>query len=134
MNDIRNYDDIPIGMEMGPLEITIDDAYLDERMVNIQWENKASLESQRFAPPGITIVNHAKMKFMALPNMKASIWAKSEHEFIKPIKLGSKVKIRGKVIEKFEKRGRNYLISEYETVDENGEVLLRSRETGLYVE
>jgi hypothetical protein len=66
--------------------------------------------------------------------MKASIWAKSEHEFIKPIKIGSKVTIRGKIIEKFEKRGRNYVISEYETVDENGEVLLRSWETGLYVE
>ena len=134
MSDIRGYEDIPIGMEMGPLEITVDDAYLDQRMVNIQWENKAPLEAQGLVPPGITIVNHARMKFMALPNMKASIWAKSEHEFIKPIKIGSKVTIRGKVIEKFEKRGRNYVISEYETVDENGEVLLRSWETGLYVE
>jgi len=134
MNEIKGYEDIPIGMEMGPLELTMDDTFFDERMVSIQWLNNAPLKSQELMPPGITIVNHAKMKFMALPNMKASIWAKSEHEFIKPIKYGSKVTIRGKVIEKFEKRGRNYVISEYETVDENGDLLLRSWETGLYVE
>jgi exonuclease VII large subunit len=74
------------------------------------------------------------MKFNTFKNLRASIWAKSEHEFLKPMKVGSKVTISGRVVEKYEKRGRYYLVSEYETVDEKGEVLMRSRETGVNVE
>jgi acyl-CoA thioesterase FadM len=74
------------------------------------------------------------MKFTALPDLRASIWAKSEHEFLKPMKVGSKVYIRGKIIEKYVKRDRNYVVADYETVDEDGGVLMRSRETSVYVE
>jgi acyl-CoA thioesterase FadM len=74
------------------------------------------------------------MKFAALPEMRVSIWAKSEHQFLRPMKLGSKITIRGRIVDKYTKRGRNYIVSELETVDEAGEVLMRSRETGVYVE
>jgi acyl dehydratase len=74
------------------------------------------------------------MKFDKWPTLKAGIWAKSEHEFLKPMKVGSKVFIRGKVADKYIKRGREYVVTEYQAVDENGEVLLRSRETGINVE
>ena len=36
--------------------------------------------------------------------------------------------------EKYTRRGRNYVVTEYETTDESGEVLMRGRETGFYVE
>jgi len=48
--------------------------------------------------------------------------------------VGSKVFIRGKVTDKYIKRGREYLVAELETVDENGQVLLRSHETSVNVE
>jgi exonuclease VII large subunit len=92
------------------------------------------MEKHNMAPPGISIGHHARMKFMTFPDLRASIWAKSEHEFIKPMKIGSKIFIRGKIVEKYVKRGRYYIVTEYETVDEAGDVLLRSRETGVYVE
>jgi len=134
MSDTLGFEDIPIGMEMGPLEVTLDENTVSERIKIIQWENKDILDKPGIVPPGILIDQHARMKFAALPDMRASIWAKSEHEFLKPMKFGSKVVIRGKVVEKYVKRGRGYVVCKYETVDETGDVLLRSRETGLYVE
>ena len=125
---------LPIGLEMGPLEIVLDDNTVKERAELVQWETQEQLEKLGFTPPGITIGYHAQMKFAALPDLRASIWAKSEHEFLKPMKVGSKVYIRGKIIEKYVKRARNYVVADYETVDEDGEVLMRSRETTVYVE
>lgn len=134
MGEKSGFEAIPIGLEMGPLEMTLDEETVKERVGLIQWESRELVDKLHITPPGISISQHARMKFAALPDMSVSIWAKSEHEFLKPMKLGSKIFIRGKVVDKYVRRGRNYVVSEYETVDEAGEVLLRSRETGVYVE
>ena len=133
MGTQENYEAIPIGMELGTCEITLDEETVRGRTGLVQWEAKEPAE-QGFAAPGITIAQHARMKFEALPEMKVSIWAKSEQEFLKPMKLGSKIFIRGRVVDKYIKRGRNYMVTDLETTDENGEMLMRSRETGIYVE
>ena len=134
MSEKSGFDAIPIGLEMGPLEMTLDDDTVSARLNLVQWENREPIEKLNVTPPGLTISQHARMKFMALPEMRVSIWAKSEHEFLKPMKKGSKIFIRGRVVDKYTRRGRNYLVSDYETVDEAGDVLLRSRETSVYVE
>lgn len=134
MKEIKGYEDIPIGMKLGPLEIDMSEKAVKERCDLVQWKDQKSFEKQGIAPPGLTIVNHAKLKFICFPNMKSSIWAKSEHEFIRPFKIGGKVILQGKVTEKYIKRNRKYVICEYETRDEAGELLMRSCETGVYVE
>ncbi len=124
MSEKPGFDDLPIGFEMGPVEWTLDDATVNESMELVQWAARDMVESRKIAPPGISIVQHPRMKFNALPHLKASIWAKSEHEFIRPMKVGMKIIIRGKVIEKYSKRGHDYVVTEYETVDEGGAVLM----------
>jgi len=133
MGSQENYEAIPIGMDLGTLEMTLDEETVKNRTELVQWQARG-LAEKGFAPPGLTISQHARMKFEALPEMKASIWAKSEQEFLKPMKLGSKIFIRGRVVDKYVKRGRNYMVTDLETVDEAGDILLRSRETAVYVE
>ncbi|MBW2061268.1 MAG: hypothetical protein JRI95_06845 [Deltaproteobacteria bacterium] len=133
MSEKSGFEAIPIGMEVGPKELTLDVQTVKERIGLVQWEVKELMDTG-LAPPGLTIVEHPRMKFAALPDLRSSIWAKSEHEFLKPMKIGSKIFIRGKVVEKYVKRGWKYVVCEYETIDEAGEVLLRSRETGTYIE
>jgi hypothetical protein len=133
MGSRENFEAIPIGMDIGTLEMTLDEETVKNRIELVQWQAKG-LAEKGFAPPGLTISHQARMKFEALPEMRVSIWAKSEQEFLKPMKLGSKIFISGKVVDKYVKRGRNYLVTDLETADEAGEVLLRSRETAVYVE
>ena len=133
MGSQENYEAIPIGMDLGTFEMTLDEETVRGRTELVQWQARGPAE-KGFIPPGITISQHARMKFAALSEMKVSIWAKSEQEFLKPMKLGGKIFIRGRVVNKYVKRGRNYMVTDLETVDEAGEVLMRSRETGIYVE
>ncbi len=134
MSEKSSWEALPIGLQMGPLEIVLDNKTVKERTELVQWENREPLDKLGFAPPGITIANHALMKFTAWPDLRASIWAKSEHEFLRPMKVGNRIYIRGKIVDKYVKRNRNYVVADYETVDEDGEVLMRSRETAVYVE
>jgi hypothetical protein len=133
MGSQENFEAIPIGMDLGTFEMTLDEETVGHRTELVQWEAKGPAK-KGFAPPGFTISQHARMKFETLPEMRVSIWAKSEQEFLKPLKLDSKIFIRGKVVDKYVKRGRNYMVTDLETVDEAGEVLMRSRETSVYVE
>ena len=133
MKGQENYEGIPIGMDLGTIEIMLDEDTVKDRTELVQWQVEKPVETG-FVPPGITISQHAHMNFAALPQMRVSIWAKSEHEFLKPIKVGGRIFIHGRIVDKYVRRGRNYMVADYETVDEDGEVLMRSRETGIYVE
>ena len=123
-----------IGTDLGTMEMTLDENTVNERLQLSQWEARELVDKLQIAPPGMTIHQHARMRLAKFSNVRAGIWAKSEHEFLKPMKIGSKVFIRGKVVDKYVKRDRNYVVSEFETVDEAGEVLMRSRETAINVE
>ncbi len=128
-----NYDAVAIGRDLGTLEIVLDEATVADRVDLVRWQDGGPVE-RGLAPPGITISQHSRMEFDALSQMRVSIWAKSEHEFLKPMKIGDKVTIHGRVVDKYTRRGRNYMVTELETRDEAGEVLMRSRETGVWVE
>ncbi|MBL7178019.1 MAG: hypothetical protein ISS66_19520 [Desulfobacteraceae bacterium] len=134
MSDKIRFEDIPIGMELKPMEILLDENVIEAGIAFVQWESREAMTKVGILPPGLTISNHARMQFNTLPDLKAAIWAKSEHEFIKPMKAGTKIIIRGKVVDKYEKRGKNYVVGEFETVDENGDIILKSLETSVYVE
>jgi acyl dehydratase len=61
----------------------------------------------------------------------AGLHAKMEFQFIKAIRPGMRVRSRGKVIDKYERRGRPYMVTEYVTEDQNGNVLVRGQFTQM---
>lgn len=63
----------------------------------------------------------------------AGLHAKMEFEFLEPIRPGARVRSRGKVIDKYERRGQPYMITEYVTEDENGTVLVRGQFTQMII-
>lgn len=134
MTEKSGFDAIQIGQDLGTVEMTLDEDTVDDRLKLVQWQARELVDRLHIAPPGITVHQHPRMRFATLTSVRAAIWAKSEQEFLKPMKMGSKVFIRGRIVDKYVKRGRNYVVTEFETVDEDGEVLLRSRETGVHIE
>jgi hypothetical protein len=50
----------------------------------------------------------------------ATLGFSTEHEFLNPITVGKRLIVTGKIIEKYVKRGIEYVIIQYSTMDEDG--------------
>lgn len=62
----------------------------------------------------------------------AGLHAKMQYEFVEPLRVGMRVRTRGKLIDKYEKRGRHYMVTEFATCDEEtGTVLVRGQFTQM---
>jgi len=61
----------------------------------------------------------------------AGLHAKMEFEFLEPIRPGVRARSRGTVIDKYERRGKPYMVTEFSTADEQGTVLVRGRFTQM---
>jgi acyl dehydratase len=54
----------------------------------------------------------------------AGLHAKMHFEFVEPIRPGMRVRSYGKVIDKYERRGRHYMVTGFETRDEETQTVL----------
>jgi acyl dehydratase len=61
----------------------------------------------------------------------AGLHAQMQFEFVRPIRVGMRVRTLGRVIDKYEKRGRYYMVTEFVTTEESGEVLVRGQFTQM---
>ena len=76
----------------------------------------------------VLLGNQALMMRHSRYIVPAGLHAKMQFEFIEPLRVGMRVRSYGKVIDKFEKRGRYYMVTEFATKDEaSGVVLTRGQ-------
>lgn len=61
----------------------------------------------------------------------AGLHAKMEFHFLEPIRPGMRVRSRGRVIDKYERRGKPYMVTEFVTEDERGTPLVRGQFTQM---
>ena len=61
----------------------------------------------------------------------AGLHAKMEFHFLEPVRPGMRVRSRGRVIDKYERRGKPYMVTEFVTEDENGTPLVRGQFTQM---
>ncbi len=57
--------------------------------------------------------------------------AKMEFHFLQPVRPGMRVRSRGRVIDKYERRGKPYMVTEFVTEDEHGTPLVRGQFTQM---
>jgi acyl dehydratase len=63
----------------------------------------------------------------------AGLHAKMEFKFLEPIQPGMRVRSRGRLIDKYERRGRQYMVTEFVTEDEAGTELVRGQFTQMLI-
>ena len=62
----------------------------------------------------------------------AGLHAKMEFNFLQPIRVGMRVRSRGKIIDKYIRRDKKYMVTEFVTTDEdNGTELIRGQFTQM---
>jgi acyl dehydratase len=80
----------------------------------------------------VLLGNQALMMRHSKYTIPAGLHAKMQFEFVEPIRPGMRVRTRGKVLDKYEKRGRHYMVTEFVTRDEeSGAVLTRGQFTQM---
>jgi acyl dehydratase len=63
--------------------------------------------------------------------VRAGLHARMQFEFVAPIRPGMRVRSRGRVIDKYERRGKPYMVTAFVTEDETGAVLVRGQFTQM---
>jgi len=80
----------------------------------------------------VMLGNQALMMRHSRYIIPAGLHAKIEFEFLEPLRAGMRVRSYGKVLEKFEKRGRHYMVTGFVTKDEeSGAELVRGQFTQM---
>jgi acyl dehydratase len=80
----------------------------------------------------VLLGNQALMMRHSKYIVPAGLHAKMQYEFVAPLRAGMRVRTRGKVIDKYEKRGRHYMVTEFETRnEETGALLTRGQFTQM---
>jgi len=88
--------------------------------------------AEEVAPPTL-MANQALHLRHSRYIVHAGLHARMEFNFLEPIRLGMRVRTRGKVIDKYERRGKPYMVTEYVTEDDTGRVLVRGQFTQMII-
>jgi acyl dehydratase len=103
-----------------------------EYALGIEDPNPWYLEDSPFggpvANPILIVAQHVRLlktKYVAAGN----VHTRHETQFRNPARLGKKIRISGKLVDKYIKRGREYLVVECHSVDEDGVEICRDRRT-----
>jgi len=114
-----------IGDEFDPYEITITEAMVERSAWANDDYNPWYMEDSPFggriaSPTFLTgVLDRILWSYYAFPHGGA-LHAQQQIEFIKPIKVGKKIKITGSMVDRYHKRGRDWFVHEYLAFDEDG--------------
>lgn len=78
------------------------------------------------------LANQALLLRHSRYTIPAGLHAKMQFEFLEPLRVGMRVRTYGKVLDKYERRERHYMVTQFETRnEETGEVLVRGQFTQM---
>ena len=66
--------------------------------------------------------------------VRAGLHAKMRFEFLEPVRVGTRVRARGKVVDKYIKRDKHYMVTDYAIEDQDGTPLIRGQFTQMLLE
>ncbi len=113
------YDKLQIGEELGSYEYLLTQEMLDNF--------RASVEDPDAAFPTIGVKHDATALAMCYQDNIGGVNAGNEMEFHNPPILGKKIRVTGRIHDKYSRRDKPYLVIEATAVDEDGRLLERMR-------
>ncbi len=129
-----SYDAVQIGEEFMSNDLVVKPEDVDTFAYAVDDHHPWYFESSPFGGPiahPTLLANQALLMRHNQYIVDAGLHAQMQFEFIKPVRPGMRVRTRGKVIDKYEKRGRHYMVTEFVTAEESGEVLMRGQFTQM---
>ncbi|HUV59874.1 MAG TPA: MaoC family dehydratase N-terminal domain-containing protein [Desulfatiglandales bacterium] len=125
------YNDLQLGKEFEPFYFSVDSKTITRFLKAIQEESNPFYQSisvaeewgydRPLAPHSIAAV-YARASYLKNYTMPGGgILAKQEFKFLRPIFVGDQIVCRAKVVDRFQKKDRKYVVIEIDTCNQNGE-------------
>ncbi len=129
-----SYQNIEVGEELSKKEVLITDEMIQACADAIEskhpWYFEDSPFGGRIAPP--TIFDNDTLRMLDENfDRFGSIHTRQGWEFTNPAKLGKRITLNARIIDKYIKRGRGYVTMELAAIDEDGLEICRGRHTSL---
>ncbi len=126
------------GMETGRFEVTLTGEMIDEYLASMDndhpwFTGTASPFGARTAPPDLVpkLAMTALFQEFVQRDIGPNIRAKQAFKFFAPVHPGMKVQAVGRLVEKYERRGKRFITLEALFTDETGTPLVLDRRTQL---
>ena len=129
-----NYDTIQVGEVLGTRELTITRDMIATCAEAIESQHPWYFYHSPFGGPvaPATIFDNDSLRMLDEQYSRfGSIHARQSWEFLRPARLGDRVRLRVAIVDKFMRRERPYLVMELTAADANGNLLCRSLHTSL---
>jgi len=118
------FDDIFLGQELGPVEIPVNEKIVRDYCDEFGDHNAIYLNDAPFGGPLVPPLFHATLHDLRLLGTKwdthATVPSKTQHELINPARIGNSLSATGEIIDKYIKRGMEYVVVQSVIVDGNG--------------
>lgn len=118
------FESITVGEMLGPIEYVVEKDDVNQYCDDWKDDNPMYLENSPFGGPVVPPAFRAGLDSFRLLATKydahATLGVTTEHEFINPLRIGKRLIVTGKISDKYIKRGIEYVIIDYSTVDESG--------------
>ena len=132
------WDDLQLGMETGRFELTVTGEMIDEYLASMDNDHpwftaKEGPFGGRTAPPDLVpkLAMTALFQEFIQRDIGPNIRAKQAFKFLAPVLVGTKVRAVGRLVEKYERRGKRFITLEALFTDEAGNPLVLDRRTQL---
>ena len=123
--------DVPVGLDLGGHEYEITPELVRGYMEGVDdqhaWYSGASPFGGPVAPALILHSEVYRFGGWYLPNIFGNLHARQEWELFAPIMVGDRVTTRSTIIDRYVKRGRDYVVNEVQLFGPEGRLLSRGR-------
>ena len=134
MPDKKRLEDAQVGETIGPYRYRVTREMAEfgssAEVRASAWFSGDGDSGPGFAPSTLTD-NDYSLAFMEKYIPGEVVHTKAENHYLNPPIIGKELTITGRVAERYEKRGRDFLVFETETRDEDGREIVKSRNTVL---
>ncbi len=128
--------EIVVGTQLRSVTVTLQENWVRDYRAAV--EDRTSWYDEAFAtpiaPPAMLSLLSGKPLDATYEPVPGGIHAAQEFEFLRPMAVGETVTVSGQVVDKFERRGRTYVVVETYYHDAAGNLLARGRSASIVPE
>jgi len=126
----KAFHELPIGTEIGSIEYALSEERVERHLRATHQRSYPERGGERLAPVSI-LASDGIWLAEAQFDISESVHAGQRLEVLNIPVVGSRVRVSGKVVDKFEKGGRQFVVMDVVSEDDRGRVLARGRMTGV---